>query len=290
MTKTALHWARLENGVQYKLLALDVDGTLLRRDGSIDPRDAAAVTRLRAEGVPVTIVTGRMYSGTRPVAELLELSGPIACIDGSHIVELATDEALHTSPIAGADAIALRDVIARHTIARFVFSEDTIIHDPEGAPFASYVRTWSPNVDVCASVTAHPSWEHERGVMAVVAVGPEPEILAAVAELGTQLAHCARIVHFAVQRTAMHAMVVRAAGPTKGTAVSWLAAHHGCSAAEVVVVGDWINDVPMFEVAGRSFVMGQAPAHVKASATDELEADCFHGGGVAEAVARAFGV
>ena len=84
--------------------------------------------------------------------------------------------------------------------------------------------------------------------------------------------------------------MVRAAGPTKGTAVEWLARHHGCAAAEVVVVGDWINDVPMFRVAGRSFVMGQAPAAVKAHATDELEADVSEGGGIAEAIRRAWGL
>jgi hydroxymethylpyrimidine pyrophosphatase-like HAD family hydrolase len=93
-----------------------------------------------------------------------------------------------------------------------------------------------------------------------------------------------------VHRIGMFAMLIRAAGPTKGTAVEWLARHHGCTAADTVVVGDWLNDVPMFEVAGRSFVMRQAPPAVKAAATDELDADCFRGGGIAEAVLRAWGV
>ena len=100
----------------------------------------------------------------------------------------------------------------------------------------------------------------------------------------------ARVATFPVPRIGMFAMVIRAAGPTKGTAVEWLAKHHGCTAAEVVVVGDWVNDVPMFRVAGRSFVMGQAPAQVKAAATDELVADCIAGGGIAEAVRRAWGL
>ncbi|MFT3773701.1 MAG: HAD family hydrolase [Minicystis sp.] len=276
--------------MQYKLLAVDVDGTLLRRDGAIDPEDVAAIDRLRAQGVPVTIATGRLYSGTRPVAASIGLAGPIACVDGSHIVDVADDRALYASPITGADAIALRDILARHHIARFVFAEDTIIHDAEGEPFAGYVRTWSPNVDICARVTDHPSWEREHGVMAVVAVGAERDVLDAAAELVERLDHMARVITFPVARSGNHAMVVRAAGPTKGTAIAWLAAHHGCTTEEVVVVGDWINDVPMFQVAGRSFVMGQAPAEVKAKATDQLAADCFAGGGIAEAIRRAWGI
>jgi hypothetical protein len=276
--------------VPYKLLAVDVDGTLLRHDGTVGAVDAAAIGRLRAEGVPVTIVTGRMYSGTRAVAGEIGLRGPIACVDGSHIVDLADDRALYASPIAGADALALRDVLARHHIARFLFAQDTIIHDADGAPFVGYVRTWSPNVDLVDRVTDHPSWEHELGVMAVVAVGAERDVLEAADELREGLAQKARVITFPVPRARKFAMVVRAEGPTKGTAIRWLAEHHGCTTEEVVVVGDWINDVPMFEVAGRSFAMGQAPPHVKATATDELEADAAEGGGIAEAIRKAWGI
>jgi hypothetical protein len=126
--------------------------------------------------------------------------------------------------------------------------------------------------------------------MAVVSIGLEEKILAAVAELREQLADAAFVASFPVTRLpGVHAMIVRAKGPTKGTAVEWLAAHHGCTAAEVVVVGDWQNDVPMFDTAGRSFVMAQAPDDVKSHATDRLEASGHLGGGVAEAIRKIWG-
>jgi hypothetical protein len=127
-------------------------------------------------------------------------------------------------------------------------------------------------------------------LLAVVAVGLESQITAAAEELRSELAHAASVVHFAVQRTGgMFGMVVRAAGTTKGTAVKWLAEYHGCSPSEVVAIGDWLNDVPMFEVAGRSFVMAQAPESVKRLATDRLAAGVKSGGGVAEAVRKVWG-
>jgi hypothetical protein len=52
-------------------------------------------------------------------------------------------------------------------------------------------------------------------------------------------------------------------------------------------VGDWLNDLPMFQVAGRSFAMGQAPDAVKSAATDVLDATATTGGGIAEAARRA---
>jgi len=275
--------------VGYKLLALDVDGTLLRRDGSVHPDDRAAIARVVASGVVVTIATGRLYSGTRPVARALGLSGPIACVDGSHIVDLRDDRDLFQAAIAGAAAALVREVIERHGPASFLFADDVIVHDERGAPFVGYVRTWSPRIDLVARIAEHPSWEAERGLMAVVAVATEHRIRAAAAEIEQRLGHATRVIVFPVARIGMFAMLIRAAGSTKGTAVEWLARFHGCALSDVVVVGDWLNDVPMFEVAGRSFVMGQAPPSVKATATDMLSADCFRGGGIAEAVRRAWG-
>jgi hydroxymethylpyrimidine pyrophosphatase-like HAD family hydrolase len=59
------------------------------------------------------------------------------------------------------------------------------------------------------------------------------------------------------------------------------------TAAEVVAVGDWLNDIPMLRRAGRSFAMAQAPHAVKAAATDILKASAHTGGGLAEAAQRA---
>jgi Cof subfamily protein (haloacid dehalogenase superfamily) len=275
--------------VDYKLLALDVDGTLLRRDGTIHPGDRDAITRLRASGVPITIVTGRLYSGTSGVARSIQITGPIACVDGSHIVDLDDDTSLFCQTIMGDDAASLRDVIERHPSASFLFANDNIVHDVSGEPFAPYVRTWSPNIAVVDRVTDHPYWAHERGVVAVVSVGQSAHIDAAALELRERLDHAAFVISFPIGRMeGMAAMVIRAKGPTKGTAIGWLADYYGCNPAQVVAVGDWLNDVPMFQAAGRSFVMGQAPAHVKAEATDQLVADGHEGGGIAEAIERAF--
>lgn len=275
----------------YKLLVLDVDGTLIRRDGSIRDDDLQAIRRLRAAGIPVTVATGRLYSGTREVARAAGINGPIACVDGSHIVHTAGDEELYACTLAGTQATALRAILDRHACAWFLFAQDAIVHDAMGTPFIHYVRTWSSEIALVERVSAHPYWEHDRGVLALVAVGAEVDIRGAAREIRDQLGPQALVVTFAVLRVpGMFAMVVRASGATKGTAVAWLAAHHGCAAREVVVVGDWINDMPMFQVAGRSFAMAQAPEAVKQTATDRLEADGAHGGGIAEAIARAFGL
>ena len=81
-------------------------------------------------------------------------------------------------------------------------------------------------------------------------------------------------------------MVVRARGGNKGSALGWVADHYGVRLEETIAVGDWINDVPMFKVAGRSFAMGQAPEEVAAVATERTGTDLDDG--VASTLARYF--
>jgi hydroxymethylpyrimidine pyrophosphatase-like HAD family hydrolase len=85
----------------------------------------------------------------------------------------------------------------------------------------------------------------------------------------------------------MWALFTRVRGPSKATALEWIAREHGVEMDEVVAVGDWYNDLPMMHAAGLSFAMRQAPESVQTAADEVLDADSAAGGGVAEAARRA---
>lgn len=270
--------------MRYRLLALDLDGTLLRSDHRVDDRDVAAIAELQAAGVTVTIVTGRLHSGALEPARACAIEGAIGCMDGSHLVELASGQTLVHHGMADEDAGLVRGTFTDHGLTSFVFDAKGIHHDHAGAPYAPYVRTWSPNLRV---VEEDVVWQTVP--LAAVAVGDEPEIAAAQAALRAH-AHQLFSVSFGVNALpGKHALLVRTAGPTKGTALTELCRRAGVTPAEAVAVGDWINDVPMFEVAGRSFAMGSAPDAVRAKATDVLDRAAGAGGGIAEAIRRSWG-
>jgi hypothetical protein len=273
------------------LLAVDLDGTLLDARGNPHAKDVRALRLASKAGVRVSILTGRLYSGTRATAEALDLTGPVGCVDGSHLVDASTHTTLFHHGIVGADALALRDSMARSGPATFLFAKDAVVHDAAGEPYLGYVSTWSTDLRRAPRVVEHELWEAHDGVTAVVAVGTAAQIGAAVDAIREALAEVAQVAMFPIKRTAASwGMVVRAAGGTKGTALRWLAEHHGVPLKDTVCVGDWLNDVAMFNVAGRSFAMGQAPDEVKRAATDVLEETHDRGGGIAKAVERAFGL
>ncbi len=274
----------------YKLLAVDLDGTLLDHNGEPHERDVRAMQALMRSGVAVSIITGRLYSGTRTCAEILGIKGPVACADGSHVVRVSNDETLVHHGIRGASARKLREALLRHNLATFLFAGDAIVYDAEGETYLPYLRTWSADMQRAAAVSEHALWKAAAGLTAVVGLGPEAAISAAVDAIQTGRSR-AQVTAFPVKRVPGNwGFIARAATGTKGTALEWLAEHHGCTLAETVCVGDWLNDLPMFGVSGRAFAMGQAPDAVKQVATDVCSETSAEGGGIARAVRECFGV
>ena len=276
-----------------KLLAIDLDGTLLDTSGQPHPRDVRAVRAARDAGVRVSIVTGRLYSGSRAAAGVLGLRGPVGCADGSHVVRAEDHATLLHRGVGGAHAAILRSALARASLCTFVFAKDAIGHDARSEPYVAYVRTWSHDIRAAADVYEHDLWDADDGLTAVVALGPEEQVSQAADELTRDLGEAVFVVKFPLRRPphmGTWAIMARASGGTKGTAVRWIAELQGIDMADTVCVGDWINDLPMFEVAGRSFAMGQAPDEVKAKATDVLTETAEVGGGIASAIDAAFGI
>ena len=274
----------------YGMIAVDLDGTLLDSRGQVHARDAEALAELRARGVPLTILTGRLYSGTRHVAEAISVRGPVGCADGSHLVDAVTGRDILHAGIVGEAAARLRAVVERVRPITFVFAHDQIVHDALGAEHVPYVQTWSRDVVHVERVTEHPHWGDARGLTAVISIADADAIASAREELERTVGDAVSVVAFPLRRTEHQgswALIVRAAGHSKGTALEYVARHHGLAASEVVAVGDWLNDLPMFAAAGRSFAMAHAPEIVLEAASDRLVASASTGGGVAEAAERA---
>jgi hydroxymethylpyrimidine pyrophosphatase-like HAD family hydrolase len=276
-----------------RLFAVDLDGTLLDHQGRPHAADVEALRQLQRRGVAVSFATGRLYGGAFRAAHEIGLRGPLACADGSHIADAETgDDLLHhafPAPTLG----RLQRAFKRHRVASFLLDRDRVIHDEQGVPFLGYVRIWSERLHHHPEeITEHPSWS--SGATVLLGVGTREPIQALHDEVKATAGDAVQAWAYPVSRSfaplgdhPTWSLLLRASGPSKGTAIEWLARHHGCTPAEAIVVGDWHNDVSMFKVAGRSFAMAQAPDEVKSAASEVLAASSATGGGIAEAARRA---
>jgi Cof subfamily protein (haloacid dehalogenase superfamily) len=242
--------------VGVRLVATDLDGTVVRSDGTISPRTRAAFDACREAGVRVVAVTGRP---PRWVVDLADLFGPVVvvCANGAITFDLAT-----------------RSVIGSRTV-------------PPAAVLEAVpaVRRELPGVSAALETLAgfrhEPAYVPRYDARRTAVVGELPELLAddpgVVKLLLREDSTPSDRLLDVVQRTAGHLVEpthsgmdglveVSARGVSKASALAELAGGLGIDAADVVAFGDMPNDLPMLRWAGHSYAVGGGHPDVLAAA------------------------
>jgi len=237
-----------------RLAAFDLDGTLMGTDQKIRPRVLEAVTRAQAQGVIVTLATGRMFSATVRFARELYVTAPLLCYQGGWIQALdgpVLRRIALPAPAAQA-AIALGEAEGWHTL---LYADGQLFVHEFLHPVAFY------DALLGSGVIVGQSWEtilaaHEVDKVLYVA---EPEQIPAMAEvLQRRFAGVAEIV-----RSHARFIEVVPLGADKGSALAWLAQHFGVQQENVLAAGDQENDLTMIQWAGVGVAMGNATPSVK---------------------------
>jgi Cof subfamily protein (haloacid dehalogenase superfamily) len=268
-----------------RLLAVDLDGTLVNREGALDPRDVDAIKSALRDGVVVTIATGRLSSNALWIARHLGVVAPIICADGAALVCAETGETLEETAIASSIVDAVVDALSARSLSPFLFFHHGAHGDALGKDFTTYVTSWTSHLTVHARLRDAPVLRGKAGVLVALGMGDRANVELARAAIEVAHGDSLDVAAFSLSG-ADWALRAQRRGLSKGACLERLCARLGIERAHVAAVGDWYNDVPMFAWAGRSFAMGQAPDVVRAAATDVLSATAATGGGVAEALAR----
>ena len=261
-----------------RLLALDLDGTLLRDDGTIDPRDAAAIREARRAGCAVTLATGRVTAATVHVARALVLDVPLVCADGRLLAEPDTGATIEAFPVPHrARALA---ILREHDLAPLLVMPHEIVHEASAGEHLAHVRTVWERVE-CAALD---DVTREHAVM-LLGLGEAAVVQRACTMLGERLGAVVDVSAYPLGQ-GPHAVRVRAPGHDKQTGLARVAERLGVRRDDVAAVGDWFNDVGMLQWAGRAFAMNGAPEAVCVAAGEVLDVRAGQGGGVAEAIGR----
>jgi HAD superfamily hydrolase (TIGR01484 family) len=277
---------RGSNGVRYRILALDVDGTLLDADGTLRPRTAEAVARAARAGIRPVLCTGRRYRRARPIAEQLGLDAPLVCNSGAIVKDPATHRTLWRADFDAALLGAILDRFRAHDQVAVTFTDRTpddfdfvVDRAPTGRPlFDEYLSLNRSHAEV------DPGWAGPGRIAGglhfhVCAIGTRPEMLAFEQAVLAPLAERVRtFVQKSPHYTGTMCEVLRR-DASKWSGILHLAELWGVDPDEICAVGDDMNDVPMIRGAGLGVAMGHAPAIVRAAA-DHVTTD-HHNDGVA---------
>ncbi|MFI2453583.1 HAD hydrolase family protein [Streptomyces sp. NPDC019539] len=250
-----------------RLIATDLDGTLLRDDKSVSERTVAALAAAERAGIEVFFVTGRPARWMDVVSDHVHGHGLAICANGAAVVDLhAGGKLLEVRPLARASALdvvqRLRDAAPGTT---FAVETATGIHYEPG-----YFH-----LDPGATVAVAEKLLHEE----------EPGSAAPVLKLLAQHGDLTPDGFLTVARTAAGdlATITRSSptsllevsglGVSKASTLALCCAERGISSDEVVAFGDMPNDVEMLTWAGTSFAMGNAHPDVVAAASGRTVAN-----------------
>jgi hypothetical protein len=260
---------------KYKLIAVDLDDTLLSQDLRLTGRVREAVAAVRAAGIHFTFSTGRMYRSSVPFARELNLEIPLITYHGALVKDPLYGEVLLYQPLPLDYA---REIIARvHRLGYHLngYLDDRLLVEratPEG-------RRYEKISGVEAEIVGDFLNYFDRDPVKILAVAEEPLL----DRLHVELAPLYRDkVH--VVKSKPHFLEFSHPFATKGAALKFLARRLGVPREAIMAVGDSFNDIEMLAYAGLGVAVANGREEVKKRA--DYVTGASYGDGVVEALER----
>ena len=251
-----------------RLVATDLDGTLLRSDGTVSDRTRAALRAAEDAGIVIAFVTGRPPRWLDAVIDETGHLGVAVGANGAVIYDLATEEIVSAHLLDVETLIEVSDLLR----ARFPKAGFAVEYGDGFAAEPGYVHDWdiNPLLDRRGNAIPPPAF----GTLAEILIRPALKLLAKDRESDADAFLVGALDLLGERASVTHSssfglLEISAPGVTKATGLAEVALQHGITAAQVVAIGDMPNDVPMLEWAGRSYAV--ASAHPAAlAAADEV--------------------
>jgi Cof subfamily protein (haloacid dehalogenase superfamily) len=238
----------------YRLIALDLDGTLLRTDHTISPRSRRALARAMAAGIHVTLASGRSYASMRPWVEELGITAPVISYQGATVTDPRSGERAFQRLLP---TDLLDDVIAfarEHDLSLTLYAGDVIYLEDKRHSDAFYERwfglPWRIVPDLATALPEPP--------VKFILIGEGAALDAVQPALAERMG-----ARMEVLRSHEFFLEGLALGTTKGSALAWVAERLGVPQSATVACGDAGNDRAMVAWAGLGVAMANGSDDVK---------------------------
>lgn len=250
-----------------KLIATDLDGTLVRTDGTVSERTVTALARAEEAGISFVMVTGRPPRWMHGIARELGHRGQAICANGAVLYDLHQEKIISRRTI---DTEVLAETIARLRAElpelRFAveYGEDFV--------FEARYHTIRQDASARGGKPVDDAGLVCRPATKLLGLHPPTDIDALVKTARTAVGDLVTVTHASGRAL----LEMSALGVTKASALADYCAARALTPADVIAFGDMPNDLPMLTWAGRAYAMGNAHHEVLAAvplrtATNDLD-------------------
>ena len=238
---------------EFKLIALDMDGTLLNNQQEISTENREAITKAQEQGVHVVLSTGRSLLTCREYAQSLQLSSYLITVNGSEIWD-ESGELVERKLIDASSIEKMWNLTQQHKLNFWAVTTDKVWRDEFPEDIAS--QEWLKfGYDI-----------------------PDDALREEV------LKQIAGISDFEISNSSLTNLEINALGINKAKGIMTVCERLGITMDEVIAMGDSLNDMAMIEAAGCGIAMGNAQEAVKEAA--DWVTDTNVNNGVAKAISH----
>ncbi|MGL4774305.1 MAG: Cof-type HAD-IIB family hydrolase [Clostridium sp.] len=255
--------------MKYKMICIDMDGTLLSSTKGITKRSKNAIKEAHELGVKVVVTTGRLFSNAAFYSHILGVETPVIAANGAVIRELKKEEVIYECPLSYENSIDLLDLIDKYNIVAHFHTSDTIIANS----YISYLagkrvmgNTHHPDYKTkVIRVSGRKKWEetlrkYDGDILKCILFSFNSK---KISSFRAELKNNNNLVTFGGGRRSLE---INSANVSKGNAVRELAKRLNINKEEIICIGDNENDVSMIEFAGLGVAMGNGIDAVKKKA------------------------
>lgn len=238
----------------YKLIAIDLDDTLLTDGLTVTEGTKRAMAAAINQGVTVTIATGRMFASAQKIAEQIELNVPIITYQGALVKTLLDGQVLYERNVPADVAKELHAFVEENHLHLQLYVDDKLYGTEDNERIQKYSAL--TNIPYFIEPDFKKLIELPLSKMLII---DEPARLDEIAEQLFPL--IGDRIH--MTKSKAHYLEFMHKEGTKGHALQFMASHLGYEMAETIAIGDAWNDREMIEAAGLGVAMGNAIESLK---------------------------
>ncbi|MCB2290447.1 Cof-type HAD-IIB family hydrolase [Clostridium sp. CS001] len=252
--------------MEYKLICIDMDGTLLNDKKIVSEENIKAIRLAYEKGVRIAVCTGRIFTSADFFSEILGVKSPVIASNGAFIMEKDKGEVVYKATLGVEKCKKLLAMFRKHDIYPHYYTSDTVFTEKlvYSSSFYVEVNKTLPK-DKQVKIVVVKDWDevfktYENEIFKGIGVD---ENIEKIKEIKASLRN---MDEFEVVSSRFNNFEAMNKCVSKGNAVEILANFYGITREQIICIGDSENDLSMIKFAGLGVAMGNADEEVKAAA------------------------
>lgn len=249
--------------MKYKLIAIDMDGTLLNSENEISQRNKESIKTAASLGINIVLSTGRLFKSAYQYANDLEITSPIISCNGAYVTEKDVSKIMYKAPLEQDVSMKVIELSEKEKI-NYYFLNDSTFYISEVNSYSEFFQEWSKKADlkigediIILKEPLKAVKENNIKVYKFIFIEEDKDKLIKFKE------KLKGISGIEVVSSWWNNIEVMKKGVSKGSALKELCKKLDIDKEQVIAIGDNENDISMLEFAGLAVAMGNGDDKVK---------------------------